>query len=306
MEKYIEGLVSVVMPTYKRSEKLSRAIESVLGQTYYNIELLLVNDNDPLDEYTKELKKRVKKYEKDNRFKLIIQERHINGAVARNVGIKKAKGEYIAFLDDDDWWEKNKIENQVKKLQQLPNEWGGVSCRIKQYNDKELIAKLPLYRNGHVYKDILMLKSDFATGTILVRHTALDETGYFDETLLRHQDLQLLVNFTYEYKLYQLDEFLHCCDVSDVQNRPNVKKIIESKKAFFKSIKLIMRTLTRQEKRCIKSMHYYEVAYVALKCKQYDAFGAYLFKGAHSFSGTILFLRKIFLKMLKQNWRTNR
>ena len=110
MEKYIDGLVSVVMPTYKRSEKLFRAIDSVLNQSYRNLELLLVNDNDPNDDNTKLLKKRVEKYKNDPRFHLILQERHINGAVARNVGINNAKGEYIAFLDDDDWWEVDKIK----------------------------------------------------------------------------------------------------------------------------------------------------------------------------------------------------
>lgn len=55
--KYVEGLVSVIMPTYKRSEKLLRAIDSVLNQTYKNLELLLVNDNEPFDEYTELLKK---------------------------------------------------------------------------------------------------------------------------------------------------------------------------------------------------------------------------------------------------------
>ena len=102
---YIEGLVSVIMPTYRRSEKLIRAIESVLNQTYKNLELLLVNDNEPFDEYTEQLKKRVEKYSADKRFQLIIQEKHVNGAVARNFGIRRAKGQYIAFLDDDDWWE---------------------------------------------------------------------------------------------------------------------------------------------------------------------------------------------------------
>lgn len=122
---YINGLVSVVMPTYKRSDKLIRAIDSVLNQTYVNLELLLVNDNDPEDGYTKELKKRVEKYFNDSRFTLIIQDKHINGAVARNVGIKQAKGEFIAFLDDDDWWKKNKIEEQVKFLSNLDKTWGG-------------------------------------------------------------------------------------------------------------------------------------------------------------------------------------
>ena len=74
-----------------------------------------------------------------------------------------------------------------------------------------------------------------------------DETGYFDEKLLRHQDLQLLIQFTHKYKLYQVDEFLHCCDVSDVQNRPNGDKAVEYKKLFFHSVNPIFQTMTKKE-----------------------------------------------------------
>lgn len=122
--KYVEGLVSVVMPTYKRSEKLIRAIDSVLNQTYSHLELLLVNDNDPFDEYTQELKIKLNRYINDDRLHLIIQDKHINGAVARNIGIRLSKGEYIAFLDDDDWWELNKLEEQIKIFKCLDDSWG--------------------------------------------------------------------------------------------------------------------------------------------------------------------------------------
>lgn len=62
MDRYKKGLVSVIIPTYKRTDKLDRAVWSVLGQTYKNLELLLVNDNVPDDEYTKSLLEKVKAY----------------------------------------------------------------------------------------------------------------------------------------------------------------------------------------------------------------------------------------------------
>ena len=297
MGNYVLGLVSVIIPTYKRSEKLTRAIESVLNQTYTNIELLVVNDNDPNDDYTIKLIERVKPYENDKRFRLIMQDKHINGAVARNVGIKQAQGEYIAFLDDDDWWNKEKIAHQVSTLSKLSPEWGGVSCRIKRYNNQELIAKMPRYESGYVYKDILMLKSDFATGTILVRHVALDEAGLFDEKLLRHQDLQLLVNFTFKYKLFQLNEFLHYCDVSDAQNRPDLDKLIATKKAFFKSVNPIIRTLSPKEKKCMKAMHHFELGYVALKCRRYRKGIQYFIYVFTSFEGVLCTIRKISMRI---------
>lgn len=266
MGKYESGLVSIVMPTYKRQEKLIRAVESVLAQTYEHIELLLVNDNEPDDEYTRELKQRVIKYQKDPRFKLIIQDKHINGAAARNVAIRQAKGEYIAFLDDDDWWEKEKIERQIAALSNLSPEWGGVSCKYRFFDSNgKVVGATKKYRDGNIYKDVLFLLSDVATGTLCLRHEALDDAGYFDENLLRHQDLQLLVDFTFKYKLMEVDEYLHCCDVSDTQNRPDGEKLIQHKKRFFESITPILDQMSKSDVKCAYALHKYEVGYVFLK-----------------------------------------
>ena len=265
MSNYIDSLVSVIMPTYRRSDKLIRAIESVLNQTYTCLELIVVNDNDPTDSYTTELIDRVAKYKSDTRFKLVIQEKHINGAVARNIGIKQSKGEFIAFLDDDDWWECNKIQRQVETLKTLDETWGGVSCRISQYKDNRFICTMPKYRDGRVYKDILMLRSDFATGTLLLRHDALDLCGYFDESLLRHQDLQLLINFSFRFKIKQLDEALHCCDISDETNRPDWQKAKKAKESLFVSVADIIQTLSNYEKRTMYAVHKFELAYLLYK-----------------------------------------
>lgn len=276
---YIKGLVSVVMPTYKRFDKLPRAIESVLNQTYSTLELLLVNDNDPNDKFTEYVKEISKKYLSDTRFKLILQNKHINGAVARNIAINHAKGEYIAFLDDDDWWEHNKLEEQVKTLSKLDNSWGGVSCKFKFYDiNLNIIGKTRKYRDGYIYKDILFLQSDVATSTLLLRRSALDETGYFDEKLLRNQDLQLLVFFTYKYKLMEVDEYLHCVDVSDAQNRPSGEKAVSVVNNFFKSVKPILDTLTPSELRTVKAMRYLEIAYSYFNERRYKLALKYIIK----------------------------
>lgn len=269
MKQYVKGLVSVVIPTFKRSEMLSRAVESVLNQSYTNIELLLVNDNEPFDKYTEELRERVAKYERDSRFHFIVQNRHINGAVARNVGIREAKGEYVALLDDDDWWETDKIEKQVNAFQTIGADYGVVSCKVKRVKGEKCFEAWPRYADGYVYKDILALRASYTTDSLLFRHTALDNVGYFDEGLFRHQDLQLLVNFTYQYKIYVVDEYLVNVDISDANNRPNPEKLIQAKKAFFESIKPIYLTLTPKEKRQVALLHRAEIGYIYLKNKQF-------------------------------------
>lgn len=292
---YINGLVSVVMPTYRRFDKLPRAIESVLNQTYSTLELLLVNDNEPDDQFTEYVKEVSKTYLSDTRFKLILQDKHVNGAVARNVAINHAKGEYIAFLDDDDWWERNKLEEQVKVLSKLDDSWGGVSCKFKLYdNQLNIIGKTRKYRDGNIYKDILFLQSDVATSTLLLRRSDLDDVGYFDEKLLRNQDLQLLVFFTYKYKLMEVDKYLHCVDVSDAQNRPSGDRTVAVVNNFFESVKPILDTMTPSELRTVRAMRNLEIAFVYFK--EYKYFMAIMYfikvlKSPRAFKLSILKLR---------------
>jgi glycosyltransferase involved in cell wall biosynthesis len=109
-----EPLVSVVIPTYERTELLKKALESVNKQTYENLEIIIIDDSqttkpddffDGLDKYT---------------IKYIHNEQRNGAPAARNQGISKSSGSFIAFLDDDDTWEPTKIEKQIKLFHNHP------------------------------------------------------------------------------------------------------------------------------------------------------------------------------------------
>lgn len=261
---YIRGLVSVIIPTYKRSDMLARCIDSVLNQTYRNLELILVNDNNVGDEYSLQLYRLLEGYT-DDRLIFVEQKQHINGAVARNVGIRKARGEFIAFNDDDDYWEPQKIERQVQLLSDLDESWGAVSCLMRIYRGNKLREAALPYRDGSILLDILTRKTSMGTGALLIRHTALDDIGYFDEKLVRHQDLQLFARLTEKYKVKLDRVYLHNRDVSDTQNRPNANQLIEVKKAFFESIGDIMDRLSESDRKKVLIMHKFETAYHVYK-----------------------------------------
>lgn len=271
MERYIKGLVSVVIPTYKRSELLKKAIDTTLDQTYSNIELLVVNDNIPGDEYSIELYKLIDSYD-DKRLKLVEQEKHINGAAARNAGIKEAKGEYIAFQDDDDYWEKTKIEDQVRQIESLDESWGAVSCLMRFYKNGKLVRACLPYRDGNVLFDVLSLRTGLGTGALLIRRTALDKAGYFDETLLRHQDLQLFAGLTSNYKVCLLKKYLHNRETKDNQNRPDAKRLDHIKNEYFRSISSILDKCSKIERKQIIIMHRFDTANTFKKCGDYSEF----------------------------------
>lgn len=132
--------VSVVIPTYKRPKYLKRALDSVLRQTYKNIEIIVVDDNNSDDEYRIETEKFMKKFN-DSRIKYIKHERNKNGSAARNTGIKNSSGKYITFLDDDDEFADQRIEKLVQCMENLDESWVACYTLIKRFVNGKLLDK---------------------------------------------------------------------------------------------------------------------------------------------------------------------
>jgi len=115
----MKALVSIIIPTYNRWKYLVKAVNSVMTQTYENLECIVIDDCSTQKEYTDG-----SVISDDPRFTLIrlnenmrrkYKSAHAQG-MTRNVGIERSKGKYLAFLDDDDWWEPNKLEIQLKTM----------------------------------------------------------------------------------------------------------------------------------------------------------------------------------------------
>ena len=285
MNQYIKGLVSVIIPTYRRSDLLSRAISTTLNQTYKEIELIIVNDNEKNDSYSIKLYETLSHFN-DKRLRLIEQERHINGAVARNIGIKAAKGEFIAFQDDDDFWEPQKIERQVRLLSSLDKSWGAVSCLMRIYSHGKLVLSALPYRDGEILLDLLVRRTSLGTGALLIRRTALDDSGYFDECLIRHQDLQLFARLASKYKVKLDRVYLHNRDRSDRQNMPNAETLKEIKNAYFNSIRDVLDMLKPSDLQKVYIMHNFECAYPNYKSGNYKK-ALYMFIGVFRTPSTV-------------------
>ena len=105
-------LVSIIIPYYKKREYITATIHSVLKQTYKNIEVIIIYD----DQLKKDLKFIKSLVSLDKRIALIINKKSLGAGLSRNNGIKKSKVKYISFIDADDIWEKNKLELQIKHM----------------------------------------------------------------------------------------------------------------------------------------------------------------------------------------------
>lgn len=269
--------ISCVIPSYKRCDTVTRAIDSVLSQTYKNIEVCLVDDNVPGDEYSLKLQEALKKYDGDPRVRYITQERHINGAVARNVGIKAATGEYIGFLDDDDEWRPEKIEHQMKVLQ-ADQSLDAVTALWTLYEGGKEVRKCPPYTAEKLQFKVFLRDVAVFTSTVLIKKSAIERFGGFDGELLRHQDLQFLVDALRVSKFEVLPEYLVKLHADSEINRPNVEKLIKAKKAFFQSVDGEFKKYSKSDQKRIRNAHYYEIVLVAIRAKKYDIALKYMLK----------------------------
>jgi glycosyltransferase involved in cell wall biosynthesis len=189
-----EKLVSCIIPTRNRQGHLKKALDSVIAQTYRDLEIIVVDDAS--EDNTEIL---VNKYvEMDNRIKYFKNHKSLGGSGARNVGIRMAKGDYIAFLDDDDEWINNKIENQVKRIQNFD----AVLCalfvdnkgRIRRYNKD--VVELNDLRRGNI----------IGGTSILMAKTSVMKENLFDEELPNGQDWDIFIRITAKYKVGYLDK----------------------------------------------------------------------------------------------------
>ena len=103
-------ILSVIIPYFNDAENIKEAVLSALGQTYKNIEIIIVDDENTIN--SKKILNKIKNI--DDKIKIIRNKKNLGVSAARNRGIKYAKGDLIAFLDSDDLWEKNKINLQLK------------------------------------------------------------------------------------------------------------------------------------------------------------------------------------------------
>jgi len=196
--------VTVIIPTYNRVGVLYYALNSVLNQTFQDFEVFVVDDasTDATPEFMESIK--------DNRIHYIRFTENRKAAAARNAGMERASGEYIAFLDSDDEWWPTKLERQVALLDSLPEEWGcsyggayvnkvGGLTRNRVFNPT---------KSGYLVKDLLMGKLVIWTPTFMFRRSCLEHVELMDEALVRSQDVDFYIRILEKYKMVAMEEAL--------------------------------------------------------------------------------------------------
>lgn len=189
MSEYLQlPLVSIVIPNYNRVSELERALNSVLAQDYTHLEIIIIDDCSPK---INEIKKMLLQFNMNNII-LIEQESNLGAGAARNKGIFTAKGKYIAFLDSDDTWEKNKITMQVTEAEKHTSDIF-IYTKNKVINNRGSKEK-PTRSIGidESISEYLFVNKGFMSTPSFFINTEAAKKCLFDERFLRHEDYAFL------------------------------------------------------------------------------------------------------------------
>lgn len=199
-------IVTAIVTTYKRStEIVRRALLSIVNQTYNNLEIILVNDCPEDSSLAKALESLCNNF--DRTVMYLPMKKNAGANAARNYGASIAKGEFIAFLDDDDEWSSNKIELQMQKM--LDNDVGIVYCNT-WVNSEKLHNITIHYKNerpeGNLYDRLFRGNVIGSTSFPLIRKKAFNEVGGFNEEVPALQDMELWLRIAKRYQVGYIHE----------------------------------------------------------------------------------------------------
>ena len=251
--------VSVIIPTHKRPHFLNRAIDSVLAQTYGNIEIVVVDDNAPDSDDRRYTVSAMKCYKNSRRVIYVQNECPLGGGPARNRGIESSTGSYITFLDDDDVYLPKKIEVQLRYKLENEHEMSFTDVNLHENNDKRFEYRRHSYVTDCSNSELMrqhILHSLGPTSTFMVKRDAILSAGGFSDVPMGQDFMLMWRMIEFDTKIGYLPvsyiiQYLHDGErISVGQNKING----ENRLYKLKQTKLYM--LNDEERRYLDFRHY--------------------------------------------------
>ena len=224
MTSAVRPTVSVIVPTFNRPAFLTRAIASVLAQTWQGFEVIVVDDGSAPSAHDI-----VRRFASAS-VRLLSHDRNLGAAVARNTGLRSARGEYVAFLDDDDSWLPDKLSRQLDGFKSASADTALVYCGVATVAHpsgrvvKTFIPEAPALS----FVDFLQ-HTAFGTSIPLISRRCLDEVGFFDESLPGTHDRDLWLRLAQRFRFAFVPQVLAQCVIHGRQITTDLALKVEAK-----------------------------------------------------------------------------
>ena len=198
----MNDLVSIIIPYFKKKKFIKQTINSIAQQTYKKYEIIIIYDNKDLTDLSY-LKKIVKKIKKK---KIIINNKNYGAGISRNIGIKNAHGKFIAFLDADDVWNKNKLKEQIKFMKKEKVNFSYTSYSIVNENNR--IIKIIPAEEIMTYNKLIK-SCDIGLSTVMIKKKILK--NFLFSPLKTKEDYALWLKLSKKkIGLYGIQKHLTC------------------------------------------------------------------------------------------------
>ncbi len=202
-EKY--PLISVIIPVFNREHFIKESILSVLNQTYKNFEIIVYDDGST--DNTGKVIKRIAELYKNANLKYFYSHKNHGPSYARNRAFEASKGEFIAFLDSDDLWLKNKLKIQIKYM--LENDWD--ICQTEEIwirNNKRVNPHLKHKKYAGFIFDKALKLCIVSPSCVMMKRKIFQESGGFDENMPACEDYDLWLRISLKHPIYLIDKKL--------------------------------------------------------------------------------------------------
>jgi len=193
----VKPLVSVIVPTYNRPDSLPEALDSIVKQTFENIEVIVVNDGGC------DVQNAIEAASENVDLTYVRHPNNKGLPATRNTGIRKARGKYISYLDDDDILYPDHIQTLTDFLDTTAYHVAYTDAyRILQEkrNGTYITLAKEIYYSQDFNRDYFLVASYIAVQTIMHEKACFEKTGYFDESLTTHQDLDMWIRLSHNYE----------------------------------------------------------------------------------------------------------
>jgi glycosyltransferase involved in cell wall biosynthesis len=223
-----QPLVSVIIPSFRRTDTLARAVDSILKQTYKNIEIIVVDDNGMNSVEQKATEALMNIYANEQRVIYIKHGKNKGRSAARNTGISISKGFYVMFLDNDDEFLPNKVAAQIKRLESLDSNWGACYTKyIRKKNGKTIVYSAE-NREGKLLEEAIKRNLFIHAGSnLMIRRSVIIDVGGFKEHMSYNEDVELLVRILTKYKIAFADELGLVVHIYSKNNNNKFKDITD-------------------------------------------------------------------------------
>lgn len=249
-------MISVIIPTYKGSDKVLLPIYSAVQQSYSDVEIIVVDDNGLGSREQVRTECALKPLIEKKVIRYIPHEENRNGSAARNTGFRASKGEYVNFLDDDDYLMPDKLREQKKVLDASPQSVCAAVCgSYFVHEDGKGFCSVPDCEVKHLQREYLCERARFNTSAILFRRQAVQEFGGFDETFRRHQDWEFCIRLMSRYSFANCNRVLLTKYATGRNIASNPETAVAFYKHFTQSLAPFISELDEQDQREIEAYH---------------------------------------------------